>query len=192
MKKEFFNPDIENAVRVLRNGGVILYPTDTIWGIGCDATNAEAVEKIFTLKKRKEEKSLIILLDEIEKLHDYVEQIPEHALPLIEYSENPLTIIYPKAINLAKNVPAADGSIAIRITKDKFCRELISSFGKPMVSTSANISGGLPPKNFSEISDEIKTSVDYVVQHRQNENKIQKPSTIIRLGLKGEIEFIRR
>jgi L-threonylcarbamoyladenylate synthase len=184
--------DIENATRVLKSGGIILYPTDTIWGIGCDAANAAAVEKVFAIKKRPEQKSLIILLDDVEKLYDYVKQIPEHAFTLIEYSENPLTIIYPKAVALAKNVPAEDGSIAIRITRDSFCRELIRKSGKPLVSTSANMSGALSPKNFSEIAEEIKTSVDYVVQHHQKENKTSRPSTIIRLGLRGEVEFIRK
>ncbi|HLG34912.1 MAG TPA: L-threonylcarbamoyladenylate synthase [Bacteroidia bacterium] len=192
MKNKSFDSDIENAVRVLKGGGTILYPTDTIWGIGCDATNASAVEKVFAIKKRAEQKSLIILLDDVEKLYDYVEQIPEHAFTLIEYSRNPLTIIYPKAVNLAANIPAEDGSIAIRITKDEFCRELIRNSGKPLVSSSANVSGAPPPKNFSEISDEIKNAVDYIVQYRQKENKISKPSTIIRLGMKGEIEFIRK
>lgn len=187
-----FESDIEKSVLALKEGGAILYPTDTIWGIGCDATNASAIEKVFSIKKRPEQKSLIILLDEVDNLYDYVDQIPEHAFNLIEFSENPLTIIYPKAINLAKNVIAEDGSIAIRITKDEFCRELIRKSRKPLVSTSANVSGESAPKNFSEIADEIKSAVDYVVQHRQKENQINKPSTIIRLGLKGEIEFIRR
>ena len=192
MKKRSFDIDIDNAVSALKKGGTILYPTDTIWGIGCDATNPSAVEKVFSIKKRPEQKSLIVLLDDAEKLYDYVEQIPEHAFTLIEYSEKPLTIIYPKAVKLASNVSAADGSIAIRVTKDVFCRELIRRFGKPIVSTSANISNEPAPKTFAEISDEIKSAVDYVVLHRQNENKINAPSTIIRLGLRGEIEFIRK
>ena len=192
MKKRSFDIDIDNAVSALKKGGTILYPTDTIWGIGCDATNPSAVEKVFSIKKRPEQKSLIVLLDDAEKLYDYVEQIPEHAFTLIEYSEKPLTIIYPKAVKLASNVSAADGSIAIRVTKDVFCRELIRRFGKPIVSTSANISNEPAPKTFAEISDEIKSSVDYVVLHRQKENKISAPSTIIRLGLRGEIEFIRK
>jgi L-threonylcarbamoyladenylate synthase len=190
--KNSLQQDIENAVRVLKAGGTILYPTDTIWGIGCDASNAKAVEKVFEIKRRPEQKSLIILLDNAEKLYDCVEKIPEHAFTLIEYSEKPLTIIYPKAIALAENVPAPDGSIAIRITKDKFCKELIHKSARPLVSTSANISGAQPPINFSEITDEIKNVVDYIVQHRQKENAAGKASTIIRLGLKGEIEFIRK
>ena len=192
MKNKSFESDIENAIRVLKNGGTILYPTDTIWGIGCDATNKTAVEKVFAIKKRMEEKSLIVLLDDAEKLCDFVEQIPSNAMELIAYSGNPLTIVYPKAINLAGNISAEDGSIAIRIAKDNFCRELIRRFSKPVVSTSANISGTVAPNNFSEISEVIKSAVDYVVKHRQRENSAGKPSVIIRLGLKGEIEFIRK
>ena len=192
MKKVSFETDVENSLRVLKSGGTILYPTDTIWGIGCDATDKTAVEKVFAIKKRKEEKSLIILLDDAGKLYDYVEQLPPNASELIEFSESPLTIIYPEAVNLAGSVSAEDGSVAIRITKDIFCRELIKRFRKPLVSTSANISGTAAPKNFSEISGEIKNAVDYVVRHRQSENKFSKPSAVIRLGLKGEIEFIRK
>jgi len=191
LKQNIFD-DIQNALSVLKSGGIILYPTDTVWGIGCDATNQSAVEKIFAIKKRKEEKSLIILLDDVEKLYNYVEEVPEQALKLIEYSENPLTIIYPKAINLAQNIPAAEGSVALRITKDDFCKELIASFRKPIISTSANISGVPTPKKFAEISNEIKNAVDYIVKFKQNENKTGKPSTIIRLGMKGEFEFIRK
>jgi L-threonylcarbamoyladenylate synthase len=192
LKKKPFHSDIENALRILKSRGTILYPTDTIWGIGCDATDASAAEKIFSIKKRQEQKSLIVLLDDAEKLYDYVEQIPPNAIELIEYTEKPLTIIYPKAVRLAPNVIAGDGSIAIRVAKDEFCRELIREFRKPIVSTSANVSGAKPPGNFSEISDEIKNAVDYIVQYRQKANSSVKPSTIIRLGLKGEIEFIRK
>ena len=186
--------EIQNILNVLRAGGTVLYPTDTIWGIGCDATNAAAVDKIFDIKKRGAEKSLIILLDAAAKLRNYIEHVPKEALSLIETTERPLTIIYPAAHKkrLAENVIAPDGSIAIRVTKDEFCKKLIEEFGKPIVSTSANVSGENPPGNFQEISHEIKQAVDYVVQHRQQEKSNPKPSVIIRIGQKGEIEFIRK
>lgn len=189
-----FELDITNALKALTSGGTILYPTDTIWGLGCDATNVSAIEKIFDIKKRGAEKSLIILLDDASKLKHYINHIPKEALALAETSERPLTIIYPSADKkkLAANLLAADGSIAIRVTKDLFCKKLIQEFGKPIVSTSANVSGENPPANFSEISGEIKKVVDYVVQYRQEEKLNPKPSAIIRIGTKGEIEFIRK
>jgi L-threonylcarbamoyladenylate synthase len=186
--------EIQNVLKVLAAGGTILYPTDTIWGIGCDATNASAVDRIFNIKKRGAEKSLIILLDDAAKLRNYVEHIPKEALALIETTERPLTIIYPSANKkrLAANTIAADGSIAIRVTKDEFCKKLIEEFGKPIVSTSANVSGDDPPGNFQKISNEIKQAVDYMVNYRQEERSNPKPSVIIRIGQKGEIEFIRK
>jgi len=186
--------EIQNVLTVFAAGGTILYPTDTIWGIGCDATNASAVDKIFNIKKRGAEKSLIILLDDAAKLRNYVEHVPKEALSLIETTERPLTIIYPAANKkrLAANMIAADGSIAIRVTKDKFCKKLIEEFGKPIVSTSANVSGENPTGSFQEISKEIKQAVDYVVNYRQGEKSNPKPSVIIRIGQKGEIEFIRK
>ena len=186
--------EIQNVLKVLTAGGTILYPTDTIWGIGCDATNASAVDKIFNIKKRGAEKSLIILLDDAVKLRNYLEHVPTEALSLIETTGRPLTIIYPAANKkrLAANMIAADGSIAIRVTKDEFCKRLIKEFGKPVVSTSANVSGENPPGNFREISHEIKQAVDYVVNYRQEEKSNPKPSVIIRIGQKGEIEFIRK
>jgi L-threonylcarbamoyladenylate synthase len=189
-----FEPEIKNIVKALTDGGTILYPTDTIWGIGCDATNAAAVERVFAIKKRGAEKSLIILLDDVSKLKSYVKQIPKEALALIETTEQPLTIIYPSADrkNLAENLLAPDGSIAIRITKDSFCKKMIEESGKPVVSTSANVSGENPPRNFGEIPEEIKKAVDYVVRYRRDEESNPRPSVIIRIGLKGEIEFIRK
>jgi L-threonylcarbamoyladenylate synthase len=184
--------EIKNAIEVLRSGGIILYPTDTIWGIGCDATNEAAVKKIYDLKQRSDSKSMIILLDNEAKLPSYVQHVPEQAWQLIEYAEKPLTIIYSEAKNLAKNIIAEDGSIGIRITKDEFCKRLIEKFRKPIVSTSANISGENAPASFSQISDEIKRGVDYIVALRQEENKPSTPSTIIKLGIKGEIEIIRK
>jgi L-threonylcarbamoyladenylate synthase len=184
--------EIQNALSVLRSGGIILYPTDTIWGLGCDATNEEAVKKIYALKQRDDSKSMILLLDNDAKLPSYVHQVPEHAWDLIEFSEKPLTIIYPEAKNLAKNVIAEDGTVGIRVTKDEFCKKLIEKFRKPIVSTSANISGEKSPSSFSEISDDIKRRVDYVVALRQEEKKTALPSTIIKLGIKGEIQIIRK
>jgi L-threonylcarbamoyladenylate synthase len=183
--------DLSAAVETLRKGGLILYPTDTIWGIGCDATNVEAVDRIYRIKKRQDEKSLLILLDDENKLQDYVSDVPEIAWNLIEISDKPLTIIYPGAKNLAGNLIAEDGSIAIRIVKDDFCRQMIRRFGKPVVSTSANISGMPWPPYYQKIDRILIKSVDYVVFHRQDEKKRGKPSGIIKLGKGTEISVIR-
>jgi L-threonylcarbamoyladenylate synthase len=187
-----FNDEIIKCIDVLKSGGLILYPTDTIWGIGCDATNENAIEKIFRLKKREDNKSMILLLDNEMKLQSYVREVPEVAYELIEYSERPLTIVYDHAKNLAPNVIAEDGSVGIRVTKDFFCKKLVERFRKPVVSTSANISGSDAPSNFSEIAEEIKEGVDYVVDLRQEEYSKTRPSVIIRLKTNGEIKFIRR
>jgi L-threonylcarbamoyladenylate synthase len=189
---EKIHSEIINCVEVLKKGGLILYPTDTIWGIGCDATNEKAVDRIFKLKRREERKSMIILLDNEMKLSSYVSQIPEVAYDLIEYAEKPLTLIYDHAKNLAPNIIAEDHTVGIRITKDEFCRKLIERFRKPIVSTSANISGENPPSDFSEISEHIKSGVDYIVDLRQEEPGKNSPSTIIRLKANGEIKIIRK
>lgn len=183
--------DIVNAILVLQQGGIILYPTDTIWGIGCDATNTNAVEKIYRIKSRTEAKSLIILVDNIDKLHNYVEKVPDITADLLASITNPVTIIYSNARRLAPNVIAADGTIAIRIVKDDFCNELIRRFGKPIVSTSANITGFDPPVVFSQIVEEIKKSVDYIVSYKQDTYTRSKPSTIIRLRDDGMYTIIR-
>jgi L-threonylcarbamoyladenylate synthase len=183
--------DIKNALKILREGGTILYPTDTIWGIGCDATNVEAVEKVYKIKKRNESKSMIILLDDAGWLTNYVEKVPDIAFDLIELAEKPLTIIYPNAKNLAKNLVALDGSIAIRIVRDEFCKKLISQFRKPLVSTSANISNQSPPANFDEINQKILNAVDYVVKWRQDDFSRNSPSGIIKLGINNEVQVIR-
>ena len=175
----------------LKNGGTILYPTDTIWGIGCDATNAEAIENIFRIKQRNDSKSLLMLVDSFDMLARYVKEIPEIAEQLVEYSEKPMTIIYPGAVNLPKNIIAEDGSIGIRVTKDEFCKAIMRKTRRPIVSTSANISGQQSPANFSEISNEVKNAVDYVVKYRQDDISKATPSSIIKLGLKGEIKIIR-
>ncbi len=182
---------IKNCVKVLEEGGIILYPTDTIWGIGCDATNAAAVSKVYRLKQRLERKSMIILLDKSEMLEKYVANIPEIAWDLLKKIDTPLTIIYPEAKNLAENVVAEDGSIAIRIVKNEFCTKLIQEFGKPVVSTSANISGENPPLTFRQISPEIISGVDYVVDESIDELHELKPSRIIKLEQNGEFRIIR-
>jgi len=184
--------EIKICVDVLRKGGLILYPTDTIWGIGCDATDEEAVRRIFGLKKRDDSKSMILLLDNEAKLQSYVREVPEMAWDLIECAEKPLTIIYDGARNLASNVIAEDGSVAIRVTKDEFCKKLVERFRKPIVSTSANISGNPPPQSFSDIDETIPDGVDYVVNLRQHETSKASPSTIIRLRVNGQFEFIRK
>ncbi len=184
--------EIKQCVAVLRKGGTILYPTDTVWGIGCDATNEKAVEKVYRIKKRMEVKSLIVLVDTEERLKQYAGTIPEIAWDLIHHVDTPLTIIYPGARHLAKNVAAEDGSIAIRIVNNEFCRRLIQAFGKPIVSTSANISGQGTPMMFKFISEEIRKQVDYVVSLYQNILREVKPSTIIRIRENGEFEIIRK
>ena len=183
---------VDKALQILKNGGVILYPTDTVWGLGCDATSETAVAKVNEIKGRTAEKSLIVLLDNENKLQSYVSEIPDVAYELIEYTENPLTIVFDGAKNLAKNVINRDGTIGIRVVKHQFCEQLIQRLRKPIVSTSANISGQPTPRFFDEISDEIIDSVDYVVNFEQDNHEVKKPSTIIKLGPTGQFEFIRR
>jgi L-threonylcarbamoyladenylate synthase len=182
---------VKEAVQVLRNGGVVLYPTDTIWGIGCDACNEKAVERIFKIKQRADSKAMICLTDSEKRLGNYVEAVPDIAWNLIECADKPLTIIYPKGKNLAKNLFAEDGSVAIRVTKEKVSNALCYRLQKPIVSTSANVSGAKPPANFAEISDEIKNAVDYIVPLKQKENKKSAPSGIIKLELDGIFKIIR-
>lgn len=183
--------DIRNSLEVLQSGGIILYPTDTIWGIGCDATNQEAVDKIFRIKKREDAKSLIVLVDDPERLSDYVTEVPEIAWELVTISDQPLTIVYPGGINLPSNILHNDGSVGIRVTGDTFCKKLIRQLGKPLISTSANISGKPSPSIFADITGNIKSSVDYIVKWRQNDLVRKSHSPIIKLGLKGEIDIIR-
>ena len=183
--------EIQSCLKILRSGGTILYPTDTIWGIGCDATNSTAVAKIYQLKQRMERKSLIILLDDANKLNHYASKIPEIAWDLIKNVDTPLTIIYQEAKNLADNVIAEDGSIAIRIVRNDFCRELIHAFGKPIVSTSANISGATSPQTFRNIIQEIIQGVDYVVDESLDQIHELKPSRIIKLNQNGEFHIVR-
>ena len=184
--------EVTKAIEVLKSGGIILYPTDTVWGLGCDATNEEAVAKINAIKGRAADKSFIVLLNSDNQLQSYVTEIPDVAYELIEYAENPLTIIFSGAKNLAKNVINADGSVGIRVVKHVFCEQLIQRFRRPITSTSANISGQPTPQFFDEISDEIIEAVDYVVDHEQELHIPKKPSTIIKLGPSGQFEFIRK
>ncbi len=188
----FMKQEIKNSLEVLRKGGTILYPTDTIWGIGCDATNPKAVQKVFKIKKRMENRSLIILLDRKEQLYKYVKGIPTIILDLIENVNTPITVIYPNAKNLAKNIIATDGTIAIRLVNYEFCYKLIRTFGKPIVSTSANITGQPAPLVFKDIPEEILNQVDYVVNLAHEEIRATKPSTIIKLKTNGEFEIIRK
>ena len=186
-----YNEEIKKAIEVMRNGGVILYPTDTIWGIGCDATNEEAVKKVYEMKKRADSKALICLVDSEAKIDFYVKDVPPVAWDLIELSTKPLTVIYDGARNLAPNLLAEDGSVGIRVTNEEFSKQLCFRFRKAVVSTSANISGEPSPKSFADISDEIKNAVDYIVGVRQNEKGGAKPSSIIKLGAGGVVQVIR-
>ncbi|WP_259067311.1 L-threonylcarbamoyladenylate synthase [Mucilaginibacter sp. X4EP1] len=184
--------EVAKALKVVQDGGIILYPTDTIWGIGCDATNTEAVKKIFNLKQRSEAKSMIILLDTENKLESYVSDVNPIAYDLIEYAENPLTLVMPGAKNVSPALINSDGSIGIRIVKHPFCEQLIQRMRKPLVSTSANISGKPSPQYFSQIDSEIIDGVDYVVDVDQHDMEIKTPSTIMRLAPDGRFEFLRR
>jgi L-threonylcarbamoyladenylate synthase len=183
--------DIKKACEVMQAGGIILYPTDTVWGIGCDATNPEAVKKVYELKKRVDNKAMLVLVDSEAKVERYVEDVPEIAWSLIELSDKPLTIIYSKGKNLAENLLGEDGSIGIRVTKEEFSKKLCERFRKPIVSTSANISGQPSATTFDEISDEIKQGVDYIVNYRQDDISKKQPSGIIKLGNGGLIKIIR-
>ncbi|RYU90231.1 threonylcarbamoyl-AMP synthase [Mucilaginibacter terrigena] len=184
--------EINKALKVIQDGGIILYPTDTIWGIGCDATNTDAIKKIYQLKQRSESKSMIILVDIDNKLPSYISEVPDIAYDLIEYAENPLTLIMPGAKNISPALIAEDGSVGIRVTSHPFCQQLIQRLRKPLVSTSANISGQPSPEYFGKIDQEIIDGVDYVVDIDQYSTEIKKPSTIMRLAPNGGFEFIRR
>src|SRR6202000_2166763 len=174
--------EVAKAFKIVQEGGIILYPTDTIWGIGCDATNTEAVKKIYQLKQRDEAKSMIILLDTDNKLESYIKEVPSIAYDLNEYAENPLTLVMPGAKNVSPALIAEDGSLGVRVVKNDFCQQLIQRLRKPLVSTSANISGKPSPQNFGQIDPDIIDGVDYVVDIEQYNIDVKKPSTIISLG----------
>ena len=184
--------DIQNAVETMRKGGVILYPTDTIWGLGCDATNAEAVNRIYAIKQRSDSKALIVLVDSEVKVQFYVKEVPDVAWDIIEMSNKPTTIIYDGARNLAENLLANDGSVGMRVTGEVFSKQLCSRFQKAIVSTSANISGQPAPHNFQEISDDILSQVDYIVKYRQDDTTSLPASTIIKLGAHNDVKIIRQ
>lgn len=187
-----FEDDIKECLKVLRYGGIILYPTDTIWGIGGDPSSEKAVNRIFEIKAREENKSLIILTDGMSMTERYVKEVPEIVYELADVSDSPLTIIYPEGKYLAKGVCSEDGSIAIRICNDEFCSELITRFRKPIVSTSANFSGKPSPANFSEIEENLISKVDYVVNYRQNDRSSRSASPVIKINPDGTIEILRK
>ena len=194
---------LAEALRVLREGGTILYPTDTVWGLGCDATNPEAVAKIYEIKQRSDSKSLVLLACNLDMVAKYVKEIPSIAVDLVEVNDAPMTIIYPEALagvagepgdrwHLAHNAVAEDGSVGIRIPLMDWCKDLVFKLGRPIVSTSANISGEPTPQRFSEIPQEIKDAVDFVVPPSIDTQSTGKASQILKVGLKGEIEIIRK
>ena len=195
MHKQDIDKVLEEAVRVVKDGGVILYPTDTIWGIGCDATNPDAVARIYSIKRRDDSKSLVLLAADLDQVAKYVKEIPPMAIDLVEVNDRPMTLIYPGAIadkyHLAPNVVAADGSVGIRIPMMDFCRRLAARVGRPIVSTSANISGEKSPGKFKDIPEEIVGAVDYVVDPRLEAGSSGQASQIIKIGLRGEVEIIR-
>ena len=187
-----FEADIKKCIEVMKRGGIILYPTDTIWGIGCDATNADAVKRIYELKRRTDNKAMLVLIDDENRLDRYINDVPEIAYQLIEVADKPLTIIYDDAKNLAPNIIGSDKSIGIRVTREDFSRELCRRFGRPVVSTSANVSGAASAHNFHEIQDENKNGVDYIVNYRQNDNSKHNASSIIKLQKDGAITILRK
>lgn len=202
MAERYDREDLQEAVRVLRAGGVIVYPTDTVWGIGCDATNEDAVRKVYALKHREDSKSMLVLLDGAGKLQGYVEHIPDAAWDLLECAAHdrdsqglqprPMTIIYPGAKNIAPNLIAEDGSIGIRITQEPFSKALCEQLHRPIVSTSANISGEPTAKNFRQISQAVLDAADYVCRYRRNDETEKRPSSIIKLGIDNQIQIIRK
>lgn len=193
MENSYQTEDLQSALRTLRQGGIILYPTDTVWGIGCDATNAEAVARIYTLKRRQDSKAMLVLLDEPGKLQNYMRRVPDTAWMLLEANEGqrPMTIIYPAAKNLATNLLAEDGSVGIRITEDAFSKALCKQLRRPIVSTSANFSGEPAARLFSEIDSLLLESVDYVCQYRRSDQSTHQPSSIIKIDEHERINIIR-
>ncbi len=188
---ESLSEEIKRARDVVFAGGVILYPTDTIWGIGCDATNPEAVAKVYHIKQRAESKAMLCLVDSVQRLQNYVQDFPDIAWDLIDCSDKPLTIIYDRGRNLAANLLAEDGSIGMRVTREAFTHGLCEAVRRPIVSTSANIAGQASPKCFADIDQAIRDSVDYIVDYRQDDNTPAKASSIIKLGNHGEVKIIR-
>ena len=188
---EKLKQEVEKSVALLKQGKILLYPTDTIWGIGCDATNTKAIGRIFKLKNRQEQKSMIVLLDSADKIEQYVEDVPSIACDLIENAASPITIVFNRAKKLPKKLIASDGSIAIRVVKDDYCLEVIKKLGHPLVSTSANISGEPAPQTFNQIADIIKERVDYVVDIYRSRIRTIRPSTVIKLEENGTFSILR-
>ncbi len=191
MDKSLIDEEIKKACEVMRNGGIILYPTDTVWGIGCDATNSKAVARIFELKQRIDSKALIVLLSNENHLQQYVDDVPDIAYELIEATVKPLTIVFDRGRNMCKELYAPDGSVGIRITREEFSNRLCYKYRKPIVSTSANISGSPTPITFNQISNEIIDGVDYVVNYRRDDNGNHQPSSVIKLSENGVIKILR-
>ena len=193
MESRYEKEDLQRALQVLRSGGVILYPTDTVWGIGCDATNAEAVARVYEIKRRVDSKAMLVLLDGAGKLQGYMDKVPETAWMLLEANEGqrPMTIIYPHAKNLASNLLAEDGSVGIRITTELFSKALCEQLRRPIVSTSANFSGEPAAKTFSDISEDLKAAVDYVCLFRRDDRTTHQPSSIIKIDERERITIIR-
>ena len=183
--------ELNNTLKTLKLGGLIIYPTDTVWGLGCDATNYEAVEKLFKFKNRDDQKTMICLVNDLNMLNYYVEEIPEAAYSILDYATKPTTLIYDNPLRVSENLIAADNTLAIRMVKEGFCADLLKRFKKPIVSTSANISGKPTPKSFQEIEDYILKGVDYVV-NLERSNKASKPSSIIKLSNNGDVKVIRK
>ena len=192
MDKVFFESEVASALDCLRKGGVLLYPTDTVWGLGCDATNKEAIDKIYSIKKRSDEKSLIMLVAEERDIFNYVAAVDLELFDFLGAQERPTTTVFEGALNLPQNLIKEDGTIAIRIVKDEFCRHLIKRLQRPIISTSANISGTPSPTDFSTIDNSIKSSVDHIVQYRQNEKMNVSPSQIIKWKRDGSVEYLRK
>lgn len=187
-----FQSDLDKAIEVLRKGGIILYPTDTVWGIGCDATNSKAVKRIYDLKHRADSKAMIVLVDSPEMVERYVDEMPEVAMQLIDVAVKPVTIVYDRGIGLAPELIAPDGSIGIRVTSEKFSSMLCRKLRRPLVSTSANISGSPTPRFFNEISEEVVKGVDYVVEFRRDDNEPRSPSSVLKLSNSGQIKILRQ
>ncbi len=188
---ENFDQEVQKCLEIIKKGGVILYPTDTVWGLGCDATNADAIDRIYQIKKREESKALICLVSNFKMLEQFVEEVPEMAYDILKYAKRPTTIIYDKPIRIAENLVSEDDTLGIRVVRDAFCSELIKKMRRPLVSTSANISGQPTPESFDQISPQILKEVDYVV-NLQRSKKSSKPSSIIKLSNDGQVKVIRK
>lgn len=196
MTEEQIRTVIDEAVKVMKNGGVILYPTDTVWGIGCDASNPDAVARVFDIKRRSDSKSLVMLASDMDMICRYIKEVPEIAVSLVEVNDKPMTIVYPDAVvapgyGLAQACVAVDGTVGIRIPMSEYCKRMVSRLGKLLVSTSANISGEPTPKTFGDISEEIRSAVDYIVSPELEGKSTGISSSIIKVGVDGEINIIR-